>query len=396
MKHIKLQILLMLTLGIILSDINFIQAQNETVNGNLTVTGGNIYLSNRGNGGARVYGGGTTWSGMLDQAGKWAFLSKKNVYSSVRINSAQINLYTSGQVDFKGTPVKLTYAAFNSGPDFTSDEDAQDKSLNQIKANTPYTALYPQYPNRTWIGIPGKQLHSVYTTNIYRTYERSLSDKRVKNDIKPLNGSLDKILALNGYSYKHNENHPFYAETDKQRDRTNLGFMAQDLQKVIPEMVVEDKQIGYLMVQNYEQLFPVIVEAMKEQQALIEEKDQLVADLVERLEKLEEVAESTQQILEDSSVEVSLSGSQGALLSQNYPNPFNGFTSINFFVPHASDSAKIQIFDQNGRLWKSINIADRGHGNLKVQTSDIPAGTFAYSLEVNGKIIATKKMVISE
>lgn len=396
MKQFKLQILFMLIFGIILSDINFIQAQNETVNGNLTVTGGNIYLSNRGTSGARVYGGGTTWSGMKDQGNKWAFLSKKDVYSSVRINNAQINLRTSGQVEFKGTPVQLTYQAIDLGPDFTSNQDSQTKSLENNKAANYYTTLIPQYANRFMVGTYGNYLYGVFTNNIWRNYERTLSDKRVKNNINPLKGSLDKILALNGYSYKYNENHPFYSENDKQKDRTNLGFIAQELQKVIPEMVVNDENLDYLMVQNYEQLFPVIVEAMKEQQTQIEEKDQLVSDLIERLEKLENVAESTQQILEDFSLEVSLSGSKEALLSQNHPNPFHGFTNINFFVPHSSDSAKIQIFDQSGRLWKSLNIEDRGHGNLKVQTSDIPSGTFVYNLEVNGRIIATKKMVISE
>lgn len=385
----------MIVLGIFILDAKSIQAQRVFV-GDIQVNGGDVYLSNRSKDGARLYGRGITWTGVKDQANKWAFLARKNEFSSMRINNAQIKLSTTGKIEFIGSPVKLTYQTYESGGDFQYEDDAENKSLNQIKSNSSYTALVPEYANSTWLGIPGQQMHSVYTTNIYRSFERSLSDKRVKNDIKPLEGSLHKILSLNGYSYKYNEQHPFISDQEKQTDRTNLGFIAQELQKVIPEMVVNDEHVGYLMIQNYEQLFPVIVEAIKEQQTLIEEKDKLVADLIERLEKLENASEDNQQVLEDFTLEVSLSGAQKALLSQNQPNPFNGETNINFFVPHSSESARIQIFDQNGRLWKSISIGDRGHGKLNVQTSDIPSGTFVYNLEVNGKIVATKKMIISE
>lgn len=394
MNFYKLQFMLMFVWAIFILDAESIKAQ-QVFSGDIQVNGGDVYLSNRITEGPRMYGRGSTWTGIKDQINKWVFLSKKDNFSSLRSNTAQVKVSATGKVEFIGSPVRLTYTAFDLVGDFTSD-DMATKSMNNNKAADYYTALVPQYANRTWIGIPDKQMHSVFTTNIFRTYERSLSDKRVKNDIKPLKGSLQKILSLNGYSYKYNEHHPFFSDNDKQTKRTNLGFIAQELQKVIPELVVMDEHVGYLMVQNYEQLFPVIVEAIKEQQILIEEKDQLVADLIDRLEKLENATETSQQVVEDFSVEVSLSGSQKALLSQNHPNPFNGLTNINFFVPHASDSARIQIFDQNGRLWKSINVTDRGHGNLKIQTTNIPSGTFVYNLEVNGKIIATKKMIISE
>ena len=41
--------------------------------------------------------------------------------------------------------------------------------------------------------------------------------------------------------------------------------------EVIPEMVVLDENTGFYVIKNYEQMFPVIIEAMKEQQAQIEE-----------------------------------------------------------------------------------------------------------------------------
>lgn len=371
------------------------EAQNVFPN-NIIVEGGNVFLSDRLTQGPRVYGGGVTWTGIKDQSNKWAFLTKNNSYSSMRINSAKINLFTSGRVDFLGTPVGLTYTAIDLGADFHYEEDPENKSLENNKAANYYTALIPQYANRFMVGTYDKYLYGTYTKNIWRTWERSLSDKRVKDNIKGLEGSLDKILSLKGYSYRFNENHPFITQEDINRDKTNLGFLAQDLQKIVPEMVVQDESTGYLMVENYEQLFPVIVEAMKEQQTQIEEKEELITDLISRLDKLEEVAAATQQILEDFSLEVTLSGSAEAILAQNHPNPFNATTNINFFVPHSSDAARIQIFDQNGRLWKSIDISDRGHGNLKIHTSEIPSGTFVYNLEVNGRIVSTKKMVIAE
>jgi DNA-binding MltR family transcriptional regulator len=55
-------------------------------------------------------------------------------------------------------------------------------------------------------------------------------------------------------------------KTDK---RTRLGFIAQDVQAIFPELVEEDAE-GYLSV-DYLGLIPVLVEAIKEQQVQIEE-----------------------------------------------------------------------------------------------------------------------------
>ena len=57
---------------------------------------------------------------------------------------------------------------------------------------------------------------------------RSISDARVKRDLRPIRGALDSIDALQGYVYKH------IADVDN-RDR--VGFIAQDVMRVMPEVV---------------------------------------------------------------------------------------------------------------------------------------------------------------
>jgi hypothetical protein len=52
-------------------------------------------------------------------------------------------------------------------------------------------------------------------------------------------------------------------------DRTEIGFIAQELEKYFPELVNTDKD-GYKSVQ-YSHMVPVLLEAIKEQQALISE-----------------------------------------------------------------------------------------------------------------------------
>jgi hypothetical protein len=96
------------------------------------------------------------------------------------------------------------------------------------------------------------------------------SDIRLKEDIHLLQNSLQNLTQLNGYNYYwKNKN----ADTSLQ-----TGVMAQELQKLFPELVKENNE-GTLSV-NYSGLIPVLIEGIKEQQKQINELKLLVQKLI--------------------------------------------------------------------------------------------------------------------
>ncbi|WP_339815464.1 tail fiber domain-containing protein, partial [uncultured Imperialibacter sp.] len=101
------------------------------------------------------------------------------------------------------------------------------------------------------------------------------SDIRLKENIKPLDSPLDKILASEGLSYNYK------ADADTE---IHFGVIAQEIEKLFPHMVKEDSR-GYKSV-NYTELIPVLIEAIKEQQKLIEK---LMADLSDEKTTKEEM-----------------------------------------------------------------------------------------------------------
>ena len=90
----------------------------------------------------------------------------------------------------------------------------------------------------------------------------SSSDGQWKKNIRPLESSLDKISNLQGVSYewKTDEYPDFGLMEGKQ-----IGLVAQNVEKVLPELVSEDKD-GYKAV-SYTKLTAVLVEAVKELKA---------------------------------------------------------------------------------------------------------------------------------
>lgn len=84
------------------------------------------------------------------------------------------------------------------------------------------------------------------------------SDARLKHDILPLSGALDRLLALRGVTFAYNEDAPRHYYTPG----SHTGFVAQDVAKVYPEWVSADEQ-GYLLVgpQGFE---AIAVEALRE------------------------------------------------------------------------------------------------------------------------------------
>jgi hypothetical protein len=93
------------------------------------------------------------------------------------------------------------------------------------------------------------------------------SDERLKTDINPISGALDKVMAIGGYTYKANE---LAHELGVSRYDNQIGLLAQEVEAVMPELVTESGLAGYKTI-RYDKVVSVLVEAIKEQQAMIEE-----------------------------------------------------------------------------------------------------------------------------
>lgn len=107
------------------------------------------------------------------------------------------------------------------------------------------------------------------------------SDERLKTDIQPLSNALEKVSALKGVTYDWQD--PAKHGNDASRQ---VGLIAQDVEKVLPE-AVRSRGPEQLKALNYNGLTGLLVEAIKEQQALVEEQRQEIETLRRRLDALE-------------------------------------------------------------------------------------------------------------
>ena len=102
----------------------------------------------------------------------------------------------------------------------------------------------------------------------YKTSSR-WSDVREKKDIESMNSSesLDNVMRMNPVSFKW-----------KKGNETELGFIAQEIQEIVPELVQEapspagknGKSVNRLSV-DYEEIIPILTSAIQEQQKQINE-----------------------------------------------------------------------------------------------------------------------------
>ncbi|MES2285562.1 MAG: tail fiber domain-containing protein [Bacteroidota bacterium] len=139
---------------------------------------------------------------------------------------------------------------------------------------------------------PSQALHVVgsicYTGGI-----GACSDFRYKQNITPLSNSLSNILKIQGVNY-------FWRTEEFPKNKFNkekqIGFIAQDLEKIYPEIILTDDK-GYKSV-DYSRLTPMLVEAIKElnsknesqnasQEKLILQLKNTIDEMQKKIEKLE-------------------------------------------------------------------------------------------------------------
>ena len=105
----------------------------------------------------------------------------------------------------------------------------------------------------------------------------SSSDKRFKSNITPIWDALFKVKQINGVEFEwipDKENHGYEGH--------DVGVIAQEVEKVLPE-VVTTRESGFKAV-KYEKMIPLLIEAIKEQNVLIEELEDRIVMLEEGIE----------------------------------------------------------------------------------------------------------------
>lgn len=100
------------------------------------------------------------------------------------------------------------------------------------------------------------------------------SSRRFKTNIQPLHDALDRIEALQGVSYER-----------KSDGKHEIGVVAEDVDRVIPEVVAHDPETHEVEGVDYSRLVALLIEAVKMQQGEIEQLKSQVAQLTSKAVK---------------------------------------------------------------------------------------------------------------
>lgn len=185
------------------------------------------------------------------------------------------------------------------------------------------------------------------------------------------------LFRINGDIRKSTSGTPLY----------EIGFIAQDVEEVLPEAVIEDDE-GHKLV-NYLAVIPLLTEAVQELTAKIEKLEQENENLKRASTTLSKVKSTGFSIGK-------AEGSDNGILYQNNPNPFSQSTQIKYFLPSTVSSASLCIYDLQGKQLKQLNITERGDASKIISASEFSAGIYLYALIADGKEIDVKRMILTE
>ena len=241
------------------------------------------------------------------------------------------------------------------------------------------------------IGSYDYEFFEMWSRYIYQNRSLVTSDEWLKENIKSIDRPLSKLLNTKGYRYDYKDIKLDSVKSEKKRaeiekkGKNRLGFLAQELMQTIPEAVVHVEG-GDRYYIDYDAIIPVLVEAMKEQQAKIDE-------LEIRIGKLEGKGNEKSAVISTGSM---AAGNETATLAQNVPNPFGTTTRIGIFLPQTVSNARLYVYNMQGAQIRSFNINDRGNTHVTIEGYSLEAGMYLYTLVADGKEVDTKKMILTK
>ena len=250
-------------------------------------------------------------------------------------------------------------------------------------------------------------------TNSYRAYNNwsNISDERYKKNVKENVPGLSFINKLRPVTYNLdatgldvflNKSRADKGEINADaralmgkalKEKENIsqtGFIAQEVERSAKEISYDFSGVDAAKNENdiyalrYADFVAPLVKAVQELSANNDEKDKLISDLQNQINELKSL------ILKGNGTALS---SSAGFLKQNIPNPAGNNTLISYYLPENTVKGEIRITDVKGSTLK-VYKAIAGQGYINIKSSELPAGTYNYTLYVSDKKVDTKQMVI--
>ena len=109
-------------------------------------------------------------------------------------------------------------------------------------------------------------------------YNSACSDRKIKEEIQTIKDALSKILQLEPVEFDWNDDYQRVIGRIPEDKIHSIGFIAQEVEKIVPEVVELDSKNGYYKI-DYPRLNALVVEGIKQQQLFIEDIDKQILEL---------------------------------------------------------------------------------------------------------------------
>lgn len=310
-------------------------------------------------------------------------------------------------------------------------------SVSANSWNTSYSAMtcgpktvvcsrstYGAYP---YLAYNSNSLQPVFYVDaqgyIFSQGDVTTSDSLCKTNITRLASPLQKLRGLRGISFQYkNALYPnnniqtlsldeqmeetclpegvtpeITAQMREELTRKRIGLIAQEVEKVFPEVVRTqyDGTKGIL----YSDLIGVLIEAVNDLQDSLATQGAQIATLQNQMNAMQAVffANNGAQPKVEQQGRAADTDFSEAILYQNTPNPFKHETTIAYRLPSDIQSAAICIYNLNGQQLKKYDLdASVISDSVTVEGSTLTAGMYIYALIIDGQMVASKRMVLTE